>query len=697
MPVGSLVRGLAALVLLASSYSLQAQPSDKPPKFALLVGVGDYAQHQDPARRINPLQGPKNDIALMKDLLVKQYGFPDDKEHILTLVDSQATRDAITAAFKNQLTENAKKYKDATVVFLFSGHGSQTTDIDGDEGDQDDETLVAYDSRLEGGRDIVDDEINVWVDDLQKYTSNITLIFDSCHSGSATRDLDLTTRTLPPNPNMASASSAVGPTQSASKDVGNGIVPQHRQYVAISGSLPNELSNEGEIKVGNDSQRYGFLTYYLVQTLRSMPGISYHQAIKQTEAAVSKRVPTQHPQVEGDIDRVVFGGSESREDPYIQIVGSPSGDTFTIAAGAVHGLQEGTVLAVYTPDAKKLSGDEHKIANARISKVGDLTSTAVLLENPAAQLTQDAKVRIVTPNYGFQRLRVLLSELSGQTTSEQDKQLLARIADNVKDSTLVQRAESSKNWAVSIQRGCVNSKNELTPSDQVQRASADCKPVYYLAPSDRDYALFGLWTPADNIVVAAGKLSDAIESRARQENIRFLDNAVSPLLGKLHLSLVKVEVDSSSGTAAIKSEKEVSINGSVPTKIGDYFRFQIRNDSEHDLHVAVVWLGTSGKIGLYTPTPTGELLKAGATMRTKPPLQAGPPLGLETYKVIATTIPGVNFQVLQAPGPTKAPQTSPLEWVLNQSVTERTRDPGAAIGLDLNSWTTDRVDLLIQK
>ncbi|MGF9764821.1 caspase family protein [Microvirga sp. 0TCS3.31] len=677
---------------------MQAQTSDKPPKFALLVGVGDYAQPQDKRYRVNPLQGPKNDIALMKDLLTsKEYGFSDDKEHILTLVDSEATREAITAAFKNQIIENAKKYKDATVVFMFSGHGSQTSDLDGDEGDGYDETLVAYDSRVEGGRDLADDEINAWIDELQKHTSNITLIFDSCHSGSATRDLDLTPRTLPPNPYMASTPGVISTSKASSKDLASGIVPRHQQYVAISGSLPDELSNEGEIKVGNDSRRYGFLTYYLVQTLQSTPGISYHQAIKQTETAVSKRVPSQHPQVEGDIDRAVFGGSENREDPYIQIVGNPSGDSFRIAAGAVQGLQEGTVLAVYTPDAKKLVGEEHKIANARISKVEDLTSTAELLEAPAAPLTQDAKVRIVTPNYGFQRMRVFLSELPGQSTSEQDKKLLARIADNLKDNTLVQRADSSNDWAVSIQRGCVNAKNELTPSDQLQKASADCSPVYYLAPKDRDYALFGLWVPADNVEAAAGSLSNAIENRAKQENIRHLDNAVSPLRGKLHLSFVKVLVDSSSGTPAIKSEQEVSIKGSEPTKVGDYYRFQIRNDSEDDLHVAVVWLGTSGKIRLYTPTATGEVLKAGATIKTKPPLKAGRPLGLETYKVIATTRAGVNFRVLETPELTRAVATSPLEWVLNQSVTKETKDPEAAVGLDLNSWTTDRVDLLIQQ
>ena len=77
------------------------------------------------------------------------------------------------------------------MVVHYSGHGSQMTDIEGDEPDGLDETSS---SRGDSGRaphenrDIKDDEIYLWLKDLTAKTSNVTLIFDCCHSGTIVRD-----------------------------------------------------------------------------------------------------------------------------------------------------------------------------------------------------------------------------------------------------------------------------------------------------------------------------------------------------------------------------------------------------------------------------------------------------------------------------------------------------------------------------
>jgi len=62
-------------------------------------------------------------------------------------------------------------------VFYFSGHGGQQPDLDGDELDGQDETLVAYD------REIIDDELNkVW----PQFRSGVRIVMlsDSCNSGT---------------------------------------------------------------------------------------------------------------------------------------------------------------------------------------------------------------------------------------------------------------------------------------------------------------------------------------------------------------------------------------------------------------------------------------------------------------------------------------------------------------------------------
>lgn len=64
-----------------------------------------------------------------------------------------------------------------TLVFFFSGHGGQQPDLDGDEMDGKDETLVAYDG------EIVDDQLNlIWLK--FRYGVRIIMISDSCNSGT---------------------------------------------------------------------------------------------------------------------------------------------------------------------------------------------------------------------------------------------------------------------------------------------------------------------------------------------------------------------------------------------------------------------------------------------------------------------------------------------------------------------------------
>ena len=88
-----------------------AQPTAR--KLALLVGVDQYSG--------SALHGCVTDVELQRELLVYRFGFqPSD---ILTLTDSQATRENIETAFVTHLTQQAKP-GDA-VVFHFSGCGSR--------------------------------------------------------------------------------------------------------------------------------------------------------------------------------------------------------------------------------------------------------------------------------------------------------------------------------------------------------------------------------------------------------------------------------------------------------------------------------------------------------------------------------------------------------------------------------------------
>jgi uncharacterized caspase-like protein len=150
-------------------------------KRALLIGINEYP-------KLGPryqLTGCVNDVDAMAQVL---GGLGFRQPDITRLVDGEATRDAILSALE-QLAGQATT--DDIVVVHFSGHGSQIRDREGDEADDWDETIVPYDSgrRPLQNRDITDDEIHDWLTKLTARTRNVTLIFDSCHSGTITRDL----------------------------------------------------------------------------------------------------------------------------------------------------------------------------------------------------------------------------------------------------------------------------------------------------------------------------------------------------------------------------------------------------------------------------------------------------------------------------------------------------------------------------
>ncbi|MEM7355534.1 MAG: caspase family protein, partial [Acidobacteriota bacterium] len=160
-------------------------------RLALVIGIDEYPRFG----RESQLAGAINDARAMAEALVEACGFsPDGVDRLL---GPQATRRAILDALE-RLSQRVRS-EDQVVVF-FSGHGSQMTDREGDEGDGLDETLVPVDSgRTKAeNRDISDDEINHWAAGVLAVTSHLTLIFDCCHSATLHRP-DWRVKSVPPD------------------------------------------------------------------------------------------------------------------------------------------------------------------------------------------------------------------------------------------------------------------------------------------------------------------------------------------------------------------------------------------------------------------------------------------------------------------------------------------------------------------
>lgn len=145
-------------------------------KQALLVGINDY-------KGINDLQGCVNDVTNVRSVLQTFFGFSNNEIRVLT--DSRATK-------KNIITRLDKMVKSAVngdfLIFHFSGHGSQIRDRDGDElSDHMDEIICPSDMNWDDGF-ISDDLLREILDQLKKGV-RMEILLDSCHSGTATREL----------------------------------------------------------------------------------------------------------------------------------------------------------------------------------------------------------------------------------------------------------------------------------------------------------------------------------------------------------------------------------------------------------------------------------------------------------------------------------------------------------------------------
>lgn len=672
-------RLFASLVFACTVTVLTARAADEPEKFALIVGETDYLQPKDYA--ISVLRGPANDVALIRRLLVEHYGFKDDSAHIKVLTGSAASRAGITHAFQTQLIDNAIAHPNAKVVFYFSGHGSTMDAPVNAEPDGKYDTLVAYDSRVTGGRDIAEDEFRAWLDTLRRYTPNITTILDSCDSGRVTRGQALV-RGLPPNPNMK--------MPVANKSVESDPTPhflRRQQYVAIAASEADEFSYE-DVIAENNGKVDGFLTWALYQTLNRQPALSWRQAMAQVRRAVAAQTTQQHPQIAGDLDREVFGGAIDYEAPFLAITSIGADGSLTVGAGLAQGLRVGATLAVYAPTAKILVGDDERLATATVTLASLGSSRAIIDESPAPTIPLTAKVAIVTPFYGTTPLSLRADKLANQKTTDADQAVLAIVREKLAKNPTVKATDGDRGWKYAIQRGCLGKDGQLARAD-----ATECQRVYYiagaqdLAPALNRFILVGP-EAADGIVDAAVRLS-------RRSALRALDNSQSRL--KIDIELLGIDVQKTrEGDLMPGSPHLLNRTSPAYVNVGEYFTFAIKNDSDKPIYFALLILNNDGTIVLVSDSPTGDRLLPHARVELPSPLQAAVPTGIDTYKVIATTQSDIDFTVLQTPDTARAGVISPLQAFLSNAASIHSKNGAVASGLKVGDWVTNQIDVDVQ-
>jgi Caspase domain/Domain of unknown function (DUF4384) len=673
--------------------------------FVFQVGIDKYTSPTVPK-----LNGCVQDVLDMKQLLMsKKFNVPAD--HFLTLTDGQATHQAIIDGFRKQLIGNANTHRNAVFIFQYSGHGSQVKDRNGDKADGLDSTFVPVNSRdLDGSNfDVVDDEIRELFDELSQYTSNIVFIIDACHSGNPTRGAGKT-RGIPADaraqPEEKSKPPSTRGPQLRGADL-TAMLPRDLRYVSIASTKSDELANEKTVEVANEQTKSnGALTYCLLEALqKANPETTYRQLMADVANAVTTNYPDQHPQVEGDIGRPVFGGSATREDPFIEIEGDIKDDTITIKAGSAQGIGPGTIVALYDPDALHLVGDDKKLATGTITHVtGPFTSTVKL--NTTRGITSKAKVVMVSPDFGSVKTRVAFAkELSTRPRNAVDTkgQLTDLLIDKktgkentpsiklVGEVNLDVPRERDNNWDVIVKqikfsdlhlttkelKSCPGKESAAKPQSPTR--SAD-RAVYVIAGPDGHRPLFDFFAELDD-PTGAQKIADALEHLANQRSLRAVSNRTSKLNGGIRINVLRVYGNFCINPLKIDKEEEVELSKDQQDYAfdqGEVFRFEIENQSSEDLYVTLFEISTDGSIKIWYPDkgatvriPQGGKVKPNIILRTTDPA------GYDTFKVIASTDPR---------GP------SDFAFLEQAGVTARTE--GLSIGT-LPNWTTSQVNFVI--
>jgi hypothetical protein len=184
-----------ATILISLLLAASDSASGGGQRYALVIGVNEcphfHVAQGVPAR---PLRGAESDARSMAKLLKSRYGFAD--ENVELLLGEEASYAAIQIAM-GRLKQ--KVGPGDCVVIYFSGHGTQLPDrapLDESE-DGLDEALCLADASDDGENLLIDDELGRWLDEI--HADELTVIFDCCHSGTATKDGtdDLLARYLP--------------------------------------------------------------------------------------------------------------------------------------------------------------------------------------------------------------------------------------------------------------------------------------------------------------------------------------------------------------------------------------------------------------------------------------------------------------------------------------------------------------------
>lgn len=373
--------------------------------YALLIGIDRY----EPNPYYKDLRGCVRDIDLVDTYIRDTLKVPQEQiwkltspfEETFSMSAIRSARKEIKPTYENIVNafqEIINRAQSEEQVYIhYSGHGGRAETIYPElEGDRRlDEGIVPMDIGNLEGRYLRDVEIATLLKRLTDKGCIVTVVFDSCHSGGATRgdcairgnennEIDRTSRSQ--ESLVASREELINNWKvltQADPKLSAGWLPNANDYVFLAACRPSEYAYEYAV---NGGQRNGALTYWMIDTLTSITSeLTYKSLYNRLQGMIQSKFPQQLPMLIGNGDRLVFGDRRQYK-PYTVVVLDVNSDRQEIIlnAGLAAGLSSGTRFAIYPVEVNDFSERTKQIAIVELTD--DLQadkSTAKILDAAA--------------------------------------------------------------------------------------------------------------------------------------------------------------------------------------------------------------------------------------------------------------------------------------------------------------------------
>jgi hypothetical protein len=254
-------------------------------KKALCVGINTYPDG-------NNLNGCVNDANAWSALLTGHFGFP--QANVKMLLEAQATKANIWAGLEGLLA--GAKTGDV-LVFTNSSHGTYVADKSGDEAY--DEATCPYDCDQGIKHLLIDDELRKLFASKLPGGVSMTVISDSCHSGSLTRAAVVAgpdkRRARFLNPKVLGLRE-LPDADRAKPRAASKFAQSDMKELLLSGCTQREYSWDAEI----DGKAHGAMTYFAIKAATAANyKITWADLHARTRSLLDAAHYPQHPQLEG--------------------------------------------------------------------------------------------------------------------------------------------------------------------------------------------------------------------------------------------------------------------------------------------------------------------------------------------------------------------------------------------------------------